>query len=122
MAKQSNASTNKAGGGGLFALPKALSLPGQDEFTPLLGKPMRVKGTDAVLTLDRVKLYQPGKGLPSGVRERPFTLVFKQQKSLNPLHTGFYNGEFEGGTSVSIHLTALNPDSTGYQEFEAAFS
>jgi hypothetical protein len=121
-------SSAKAGGatsgkGGLYELPKGLKLAAPSDFTSLLGKIFRIKGVDCALTLDRVKLYQPNNALPPGARTHPFSLVFKDRHTTHtPLSSGFYSGEFEGGPSLSLHLTARDTGSSSYQEYDAAFS
>jgi hypothetical protein len=51
-----------------------------DDFEPHVGKVFRFKGTRYAMPLHRIQT-NPGEGVPSGMKRKPFILIFRAPKT-----------------------------------------
>jgi hypothetical protein len=92
-----------------------------DHFGPHVGKVFRFKGTRYAFALNRI--VSEHRNLPSWVKRRPFTLIFRGPKEREVLPEGFYECEVEGdGATFSLHVAPIHTPEADCQDYQAVFN
>jgi hypothetical protein len=90
-----------------------------EHFKPFVGTIVRFRGTRFALPLD--ELIADGHRHKSQKRE-PFSLIFRGPKESEYLPEGFYDCEFEGGTTYNIYVVPIHTADPTRQDYQAVFN
>jgi hypothetical protein len=102
---------------GAETAPEVLQLA---HFKPHVGRIFRFKGTRYAFPLDHI--ISDRKELPTWVKRRPFTLIFRGPKQQDVLPEGLYECEIDGGPTYTLHVAPIFTPQPDRQDYQAVFN
>lgn len=92
-----------------------------DDFEPHVGKVFRFKGTRYAMPLHRIQT-NPGEGVPSGMKRKPFILIFRAPKTPEHLPEGSYECEIVDGPTYTLYVMPIMTPQPEFQDYQSVFT